>query len=151
MTRDPLRGEVADRLAERAAELRRAADSGVLPSMSDLNDGRIAPGDFRRRNWRDAGMVVEIEEVIRRLADHEHPNDGLAPSTTRVEAWLLTRQMDLDAAADELMSELTRGRLDDAGRAQAVVRSAYVIGRAKGIRIAADLYAELAAAAEPHR
>lgn len=118
--------DVIDELAGEAEAAARAVD-GSLPDRDRL--GEAALSRFARAQWRDAGTASTLREVARAVRSGELP-------VLRTMTWLVARQVECDVAVDEAMARLTDARGTD--RENAIAWSAYLMGRAKGIRIAAE-------------
>lgn len=121
---------LADALDQAAARCEEAARSpdGTLPTAADRREGALTR--FSRVQWRDAGTA----SVLREVADAVR-SGSLSPLRTR--SWLVARQVECDVAADESMARL--GRASGPDREAAVAHSAFVLGRAKGIKVASEL------------
>lgn len=122
---------LADTLEERAAACEAAARSadGDLPSPETMDDSPLAR--HGRGQWREAGVASVLREVAAALRASELP-------MLRARTWLVARQVEYDVAAEEAMSRLARAG-SAPQREMEVARSAYVLGRAKGVRLAAEL------------
>lgn len=122
---------LADALDEHAAACEASARSsdGSLPTPDVLLDAPLTR--FGRSQWRDAGVASMLREIAAALRAAEMP-------MLRARSWLVARQVECDCAAEESMARIGRA---EAGpqREAAVARSAYVLGRAKGVRVAAEL------------
>jgi hypothetical protein len=122
---------LADSIDERAAAFEataRSADGG-MPCPEVLGDAPLTA--FGRAQWRDAGVASSLREVANALREAELP-------MLRARTWLVARQVECDCAAEESMARLAAAE-SGAAREAAVARSAFVLGRAKGIKIAAEL------------
>ncbi len=122
-------GGLADLLDELAGEAETTAVDvhGVLPEREHVHDAPLA--HWSRAQWREAGVASTLREVARTLRSGELP-------VLRTLTWLVARQVECDCAVDEAMERLTVARGIE--RESAIAWSAYVMGRAKGIRIAAE-------------
>ncbi len=134
--------DVADRLDREAARLEQAAAfaGAVLPDPE--SHGEL----FRqttRGQWRDAGHARSLREAAALLRDAGSSGDPtsrlLSTSVLRVQSWLLARQLEYDARADEAMTALARCT-DPYEHPRAVARSAYALGRVRGIRMAGEVW-----------
>lgn len=122
---------VADALEERAYECEAAARSseGCLPHPDVMPAAPLTV--FARSQWRDAGVASVLREVAEALRAAELP-------MLRARTWLIARQVECECAAEDSMARVAKAA-DAASREAAVARSAYVLGRAKGARLAAEL------------
>ena len=122
---------VADALDERAASCEEAARSadGSLPHPDVMPSAPLAA--FSRSQWRDAGVASVLREVADALRAAELP-------MLRARTWLVARQVECECAAEDAMARVARAA-DAAAREAAVAKSAYVLGRAKGAKVAAEL------------
>lgn len=118
---------LADALDERAAECEDAARApdGSLPTAADRREGALTR--FSRAQWRDAGTASVLHEIARAVR-----SGSMTPM--RLATWLVARQVECDCAAEDAMSRLSRAYGTD--REVAVAHSAFVLGRAKGVKIA---------------
>ena len=134
--------QVADQLDREAARLEEecALASTVLPEPDCTAD---VLEQVTRSQWRDAGLARSLRDAASELRDAGRLSDATArlfsTSRLRVQSWLLARQVEYDAAADLAMTELARCR-DERTRRRVVARSAYAIGRARGMRLASDIW-----------
>ncbi|HEX8004606.1 MAG TPA: hypothetical protein VF519_18120 [Mycobacteriales bacterium] len=123
--------ELADALDEHAASCEDAArgPDGALPSTDALHGAPLER--FSRGQWSDAGAAAVLREVAAALRRQELP-------MLRARTWLLAWQVECDCAAEDAMARVARAPYGTAREAE-VARSAYVLGRAKGARIAAEV------------
>ncbi|HEV2890733.1 MAG TPA: hypothetical protein VGX28_10185 [Frankiaceae bacterium] len=129
---------MADALDERAAaceEAARGAD-GTLPSTDALTDAPLTR--FSRAQWRDAGAAAVLREVANALRRKELP-------MLRARTWLLAWQVECDCAAEDAMARVARAEGATQREAE-VARSAFVLGRAKGAKVAAEVCGAVPAA-----
>ena len=122
---------LADALDERAVACEASARSadGALPHPDVMSDAPLTV--HSRGQWRDAGAASILREVADALRAAELP-------MLRARTWLLARQVECDVAAEEAMGRVARATSAPQREAE-VARSAYVLGRAKGVRLAAEL------------
>lgn len=122
---------LADVLDARAVEYEMAARTadGGLPFPDVLGASPLQR--FGRSQWRDAGIASTLREVAAALRAAELP-------LLRVRTWLLAWQIECDRIAEEAMSRLATVA-PGPDREAAVARSAFVLGRAKGARVASEL------------
>lgn len=122
---------LADVLDERAAACEAAARSGdgALPSPDVMGEAPLTT--FGRTQWREAGVASILREVADALRAAELP-------MLRARTWLVARQVECDVAAEEAMGRVARAE-SGAKREAEVARSAFILGRAKGVRLAAEL------------
>jgi hypothetical protein len=142
---------VADQLDREAARIEEeCALAGVV--LPEPGSAHLAIEQVTRSQWRDAGVARSLRLAAAELRSAGRSSDRatrlVSTSQLRVDSWLLARQVEYDSAADAAMTDLAR--CDDArARPQVLARSAYTIGQARGIRLAADIWAAASRSESP--
>ncbi len=133
---------VADQLDREAARIEdECALAGVV--LPEPGAGHLAADQVTRSQWRDAGVARSLHDAAAELRASGDTQDRtarlLSTSRLRVQSWLLARQVEYDGTAEAAMTALSRCA-DPDERPRALAQSAYAIGRARGIRLAVDVW-----------